>query len=162
MGDIKSFIKFLDIRIKDRGMMADLRHAFSASTSYRAWPHLAPWCSLENRKERIIWLTIAGAYAILEGSVDNRNLGYSLYEIACKNGHSVDAIKRFDGRLRRLISCRTSEELCSHLPGLFRLAKAKNIKIDLIKLFWDIKNWENTDKDIKAYWASSYWGQGEI
>lgn len=144
------------VKRKDRGTLADLRHGFSPATEYRAWPHIAPWCDLTNDRERRIWITVAAGFATLERSVRCGNLGVTLRGLALHNtnGKSEDALTSFDARFRRLLTCVSAEEVCEHLPGIIRAAKAKEIPIDFEQLFNDLRYWR---EKTKVRWAAAYW-----
>ena len=58
-----AFVASLQARREDRGLMANLRRGFSEATADRAWPYLARWCNLENRRERTIFQTVAASFA---------------------------------------------------------------------------------------------------
>ncbi len=156
---IDGFLEFLHRNRDNRGVMADLRHGASPRTRYRAWPHLAGiGCPLENQKERKILLLIGCGYAVLGGSGSHGNMGDALRGIALGSGSGMDGLTSFEGRFRRLLSCRTAEELCPVLYGIIRAAKQKGIAVNLRQLYWDLKKWDNDD-DVKVKWASHYWGQ---
>ena len=143
----------------DRGALADLRRGFSKTTAHRAWPYLAPWCDLTNDRDRDVWMTIAAGFATLEAT-DGRagNMGATLRKIAIgdRKKEKTEALRSFDGRFRRLLTCRTAEEVCERLPGVFRTAKAKQkgIGIDCRQLWEDLSGW---GEEAKVRWAKGYW-----
>lgn len=164
MSSIKAFLEFLNKRKNDRGLMADLRHGFSKGTEYRAWPHIAKWgCDLENEKARLIWLTVAAGFATHEQTAACENMGFSLRRLALEGqGDSVEkALKTFDARFRRLLTCSTAKEVCDRLIGVIKAAERKNVPVNYEKLFWDLMCWENPEKEIKIKWAAQYWGAAE-
>jgi CRISPR type I-E-associated protein CasB/Cse2 len=161
--------RFLDrllgfVRQEDRGALADLRHGFSPGTEYRAWPYLASVCNLTNDAQRHIWLTIAAGFATHRGS-DARagNMGNTLRKLATgQPGESKEkALKSFDARFRRLLTCDTPEELCERLRSVIRAAERKGIGIDYERLFWDLQTWHKPESKVKLRWAQSYWEQDE-
>lgn len=147
---------------KDRGALADLRRGFSAATENRTWPYLASWCDLTNQRERAIWRTIAAGFAVLKGSNPRAgNMGATLRRIAVEGRQNTsDALKSFDGRFRRLLVCRTAEEVCERMPGVLRVAEQKGISVDFKSLFWDLICWQSDKRDVRVEWASAYWGAG--
>ncbi len=174
MSDIKNLL--YDIRIaaspgrEDRGMLAALRRGLSEATEHYAWPYLAPYCNLSDPEQRIIWLTIAGAAAILapaglvreKSEVGVGNMGATMRELAVGDERKKDEVEKrlatFESRFRRLLTCRTVEELCRHLVGIFRAAAAKNKPVNLVQLYSDLQRWESPQEaDVRVEWAQGYW-----
>lgn len=160
---IQRFLNFAQkcVQSKDRGVLADLRRGFSAGTADRCWPYIARYCDLSRNRERIIWQTIAAGFATHEATVTGGNFGKTLRSLAIEGaaGNPDDALKSFDARFRRLLTCHNSEEVCQLLPGIIRAAKNKNnIPIDYERLFTDLWYW---GERVKLRWAVSYWGKQE-
>ena len=145
------------VKSEDRGALANLRRGFSETTEHRAWPYISAWCDLTNPRERAIWLTIGAGFATMEETADAGNLGTTLRAIALGDGtrKADEALKSFDGRFRRLLSCHTAEELCVHLPGIIRTSKHKSVAVNFRQLYDDLKYWGGR---AKVRWASQYWG----
>lgn len=147
---------------KERGPLADLRRGLSETTEHRAWPYLAAWCYLTNDTDRAIWRTIGAGFATLQTSEASGNMGDTMHWLAIgdrrKKSERLDALTSFDGRFRRLLTCRTAEEVCRHLPGIIRAAKNKDVGVNFRQLYWDLVNWEKEKPDVKVQWASAYWG----
>ena len=145
---------------QDRGALADLRRGFSEATEHRAWPYISPWCDLTNKRERMIWTTIAAGFATLGGTSKSGNMGATLRAIALGGGGKKpdEALASFDGRFRRLLTCQTAEELCNHLPGVIRTAKQKGVPVDFHQLYWDLVFWTSDKRDVPVAWAAAYWG----
>ena len=155
--------KFLEwaqkkVKIQDRGTLANLRRGFSKGTENRCWPYIARYCDLEKNRERQIWQTIAAGFATHEGTITTGNLGTTLRHLALEGstGLPEDALKSFDARFRRILTCSKAEEVCRHLPGIIRAAKNKNIYVNYECLFNDLRYWR---EDIKLKWAAAYWGE---
>lgn len=158
---IERFLDWAQQRVSsnDRGTLADLRRGFSPGTANRCWPYIARYCDLARDRERIIWQTIAAGFATHGATVKGGNLGTTMRLLALdgSTGTSEDALKSFDGRFRRLLTCDNAVELCEHLPGIIKAAKAKNsIFIDYERLFSDLLYWGD---HVKLRWASAYWGE---
>lgn len=149
----------------DRGALADLRRGLSPATEERAWPYLASYCDLRNHEHRLIWQTVAAGFATIERSTESGNLGRTLRALAMgdrRGAEGVDALKSFDARFRRLLTCRSSGDLCRHLPAIIRAAKCKGVEIDFRRLFWDLMQWDGENRDdVRARWAAAYWGTPE-
>jgi CRISPR system Cascade subunit CasB len=149
---IEPFLAHLQKRSQERGMMADLRHGFSPTTEYRAWPHIARWChNFQSDKERTILLTIGAGFALHGKTAANGNMGATLKKLA-------GGLPTFDARFRRLLTCTSAVELCEHLVGVLRTAKSKGITVDFAQLYEDLVFW---GEHKKVAWASTYWGVEE-
>ena len=157
---IQGFLKWAKVRIeaKDRGCLADLRRGFSPGTEHRCWPHIAIYCDLSKKRERIIWQTIAAGFATIEQTANSGNLGATMRRLAIDgaSGSPEDALKSFDARFRRLLTCDSAVEVCERLAGIIKAAKSKNIiPIDFEVLYEDLFYW---GERVKLSWAASYWG----
>jgi len=149
---------------EDRGALADLRHGFSPGTEYRAWPYVAQMCRLDNDAQRKIWITIGAGFATHKATHSHAgNMGTTLRAIALNQpSESKDkALKSFDARFRRLLTCDNAMELCDHLRGIIVAAERKSVPIDFERLFWDLQTWHKPESKVKLHWAQSYWGQSE-
>lgn len=160
---IQPFLEYLEKHKGDRGLFADLRHGFSEGTEYRAWPHIAKWCNLENAKERKIWLTVAAGFAYHKQSSRAGNLGSTVRKMALTgaSGKLDDVLKTFDARFRRLLTCQTTEEVCERLTGIIKAADRKGVPINFAQLYQDLWQFENPKRQIKIRWAAQYWGHDE-
>jgi CRISPR type I-E-associated protein CasB/Cse2 len=69
------------------------------------------------------------------------------------------ALKSFDARFRRLLTCEDAVELCDRLRSIIQAADHKGIGVDYERLFWDLQTWHKPEKKVKLRWAESYWGQ---
>ncbi len=116
---VLGFLKWAKGRVeaKDRGVLADLRRGFSTGTEHRCWPHIAVYCDLSKKRERIIWQTIAAGFATFEQTADSGNLGATMRRLALDgaSGSSEDALKSFDARFRRLLTCDSAVDVCERL-----------------------------------------------
>ncbi len=158
---IDAFLAFLAKHVEDRGMIADLRAGFSEATACRAWPHVGSWCDLADERERAIWMTVAAGFAVHKGTDTKAgNMGATLRRIALGDGKqkATDALKSFDGRFRRFLTCSSTEEVCERLPGVIRAAERKGVGIDFRQLFWDLRSWNSPKRDVRVDWAAVYWG----
>ncbi len=151
----------------DRGKLAALRRGFSERTAHYAWPHIAPYCDMTDVRQRAIWLTAAASAALLAPERLMRsnvgNMGATMRALALggdtgREASVEKALHSFEARFRRLLTCQTTEELCSHLAGVVRAALAKEKPLDVKKMFWDLQSWEQRDsRDVRVEWAQGYW-----
>lgn len=148
---------------EDRGALADLRHGFSPGTEYRAWPYIAGMCDLKNDIQRHIWLTVAAGFATHRGTDRNAgNTGATARSLAFGRGQSEkDALKSFDSRFRRLLTCGDAVELCDRLRSVICAAERNGVGMDYERLFWDLQTWHKPENKVKLRWAQSYWGEGQ-
>ncbi len=158
---IERFIQWAKGRVdaKDRGTLADLRRGFSPGTEHRTWPHIALFCDLSRERDRVIWQTIAAGFATFEQTVESGNMGATMRRLALEGstGSVEDALKSFDARFRRILTCDSAIEVCERLPGIIRAAKRKGgVSIDFVSLFTDLQYW---GERVKLRWAASYWGE---
>jgi CRISPR type I-E-associated protein CasB/Cse2 len=147
---------------RDRGVLADLRRGFSETTAHRTWPHIfAFWGPRVKGQLRVLQLIAAG-FATLEATTLAGNMGMTMRRLAIGDhkgkSEQTDALKSFDGRFRRLLTCRTADELCDRLPGILRAAKQKNVDVDFRQLYWDLLCWNSDKRDVRVDWAAAYWG----
>lgn len=150
------FVAMLEKRKDDRGVMADLKRGFSETTADRTWPYISRWgCDLVNNRQRIIYQTVAAAYAYCKIITLKGNLGATCRQIAAGDEKGDEGIKTFETRFRRLLTCSTLEELSVHLVGIIKTAASKNIPLNYTGLFEDLWWWSN---NTKIKWAAEYWG----
>jgi len=150
---------------EDRGKLAALRRGCSEATEQYAWPYIAEYCDLTDKRQRVIWLTVAYAAATLtpDGLVCTGagNGGATMRRLALGDDHPKDADKvlaSFEARFRRLLTCQTTEELCQHVVRVVRAASAKGKPVDVRQLFRDLQDWEDRKtRDVRVEWARGYW-----
>lgn len=150
------FLEYLTQRRDDRGVMADLRHGFSAATEHRAWPHLAPWCDLRRDRDRHILLVVAGGFALHGGTAGGAgNFGATMRQLAGGDGVGEQGLRSFDGRFRRLLACLDVIDLCHLLPSVLRAAAQRSIPVDYVRLGVDLRYWGDATR---TAWAAAFWG----
>ncbi|MBR5243389.1 MAG: type I-E CRISPR-associated protein Cse2/CasB [Thermoguttaceae bacterium] len=140
---------------RDCGVLADLRRGFSEATETRAWPHIGRFCRLNVDEERVVCQTIAAGYATnpKNDATPWSNFGAAAKKLAVKN-LDADKAPSFDATFRRLLACRTVEEVCKRLKSLILAMKAKDVAVPWESLYWDLRYWNN---DVKTRWAAKYW-----
>ena len=130
----------------DRGAMADLRCALSASKLPRAWPLLARVGGIGNPRIE----TVAGLFAYHPDETQTGNLGTTCLRLKDQN-------QSFDARFRRLLAC-DRDEICERLRPVILAAKQKGIPVNYEELFADLCYWGS---EVKERWAREYWGASE-
>ena len=151
----------------DRGYLAELRRGLSETTQDQAWEHLIPYCTDfdTNAAHRAVWCTVGGLAALLvpDGLVSSErwnNLGTTMRTIAKGGeGDEAKALKSFEPKFRRLLSCGDVVSLCELVVGIGRTADVKDVPVNLRALFWDLWDWDDPDKreDIRLKWAKQYY-----
>ena len=151
----------------DRGTLAELRRGLSETTQDQAWEHLIPYSSdfVENSDHRVVWCTIGGIAALLipvglSSSEPWNNIGTTMRTLAKGGGENdgTKALKTFEPKFRRALSCDDTRSLCEIVIGVGRTAVVKNVPLNLKVLFWDLWNWSDQDKreTIRLQWAKQY------
>lgn len=144
---------------EDRGAMANLRRGFSPGTDHRAWPWIARWCNLTSDRQRMIYTTVAAAFATHPETADTGNLGATLRRIALGDQSDKDqALQSFEARFRRFLTCSRAEEVCRRLTSVVRAAAQGGIPINYEQLFIDLWFWDDYPGRVKVQWAAAYWG----
>jgi CRISPR system Cascade subunit CasB len=121
---------------------------------YQAWELIAPWChDLSNDLERLPIATIGAAFARTGMNSDGKyNLGKALFLCYPKENSTPGEL-----RLRKILSCDDSLELCKAVKPFLHLIAAKNIKLNYGELLKDIKYFSERTK---LKWANSYYKGG--
>lgn len=163
--------RFLDwvadvARKDDRGTLAELRRGLSDTTQDQAWEHLIPYCDDfdTNESHCAVWCAVGGLAALLvpDGLISSEpwsNLGTTMRAIAKGDGSDEQkALKSFEPKFRRALSCGDTRSLCELVVGIGRTADAKGVPMNLKTLFWDLWNWDDLDKreQIRLRWAKQY------
>lgn len=151
----------------NRGYLAELRRGLGGTTQDQAWEHLIPYCSDFDTDDahRAVWCAVGGLAALLipDGLVSNdnwNNLGTTMRTIAKGGeGDETKALKSYEPKFRRLLSCGDTVSLCEMVVGIGRTADVKSVSVNLHALFWDLWNWDNPDKreGIRLKWAKQYY-----
>ena len=154
----------------DRAYLAELRCGSNKTMQDRAWEHLIPYCDeLDNPVVRAVWCTVGGLAAILVPKGLNSdqpwweyNFGMTMRILAKgkENGDGVDkALKSFEPRFRRLLSCDDTILLCEMVSSIGKAAESTGVRVNLRGLFWDLSHWEGDDHDdIRFRWSQQYFG----
>ncbi|MDD5089517.1 MAG: type I-E CRISPR-associated protein Cse2/CasB [Candidatus Wallbacteria bacterium] len=159
---IDHFCEFLEKSKDDRKVMADLRRGLSPGTAHYAWQYLArpPYNFLNNKREHIVFQTLAAAFALHQNNHTSMNVGHVCRALAFGQGKGEEALKSFDGRFRRLLSSDMVDAICERVPSIVKAAAQRNIGIDFRQLGRDLWYWSNSSP-VKTRWASAYWGGEE-
>lgn len=148
------FIDCLISHNNDRGYLAKWKHADNPNTSYMAWEVLTPWCEdLSNPYAREPLATIGAAFA-------KRNKDYNgklSFGKALANCYSNEDNNPGIAKLRRLLACSDTIEICNVIKPVLRLIDSKGIDLDYEKLLKNLK-WFN--EKVKLNWAQDFFNGG--
>lgn len=153
----ENFVKFVMKRItdKDNAAVAAFKRADNPATEYQSWEYLARFINIEKNYERLPYATIASAIAKAKaeqnGSVQIGQAIAQCYE----DGKESDQAK---AKLRRLLACETTEEVCRVLRPLFSLIGSKaGISLDYVKLLDNLCHFHFNQQRVKSHWAQDFY-----
>lgn len=145
---------------EDKGLAAKLRRGDNPATEYQSWELLASFgIDLEKDYERLPFVTVAAAIAKAKAE-RNGNLSLGRAIAACyEDGRES---KQAKARLRRLLACDDTPEVCRILRSLFSLIDSKaNQSLDFARLLKQLRRYSFDDArtQVKAQWAQEFYGQ---
>ena len=163
-----NFVTYVVNQINDdrgKGFGAKLRKADNENTEYQSWEILSNWVNLEweiNRKAYgMVSASLARMKPKMNGSV---SLGEALRRVHLKNKGSEDLEKSSSAlRLRRILSCKETEELIEILKPVVRYLESNDILLDYARLLDEIL-WFNHDTSrerTRARWARDFFKKKE-
>lgn len=142
---------------QDKGLAARLRRADNPTTEYQSWELLAGFgVDLENESERLPFAIVAAAIARAKTEANGSlNLGRAI--AACFEDGSQSEQAR--ARLRRLLACDETAELCRLLRPLLSLIDSRvNQPLDYRRLLKQLRRFIFNDQLVKAQWAQEFYG----
>ena len=144
----------------DAAFAAALRRADNPDTEYQSWEYLAPWIDLEKPWERLPYATVAASLArIKKASTDgSSNLGKAI-ALCYQDGNTDDQAK---AKLRRLLACDSSEELCTVLRPLLRLMSSRGVRVCHADMLHDLIFFNVNPVRTKTKWAQDFFGKKEV
>jgi len=151
-----TFVAFVLKRLtRDTAFGAALRRADNPATEYQSWEYLASWCDLDNIYERTCFATVAAGLARAKQSIDTPSSIGSVIARSYKDGNQDDSAKR---KLRRLLACDTSMEVCQWVRPLLRLSESRSVRINYGRLLDDLLHF---GPKVKERWAMDFYGRRE-
>lgn len=151
----QGFIAYIKGNYANRGFMADMRKASSTSTRHYAWPMMAPFCDLQDPAQEEAFSLVGYALARSKKDMPNTgNLGATLRVLTCLDKRFPGKGGPTDGRMKRLLACRSSVEMCRLLRPMMGLIQSKGVGVDHTKLLEDILGWGET---VRRNWAAAYY-----
>jgi CRISPR system Cascade subunit CasB len=151
-----AFVAFVLKRlVKDTAFGAALRRADNPATEYQSWEYLASWCDLDNTYERTCFATVAAGLAHAKQSIDTPASIGSVIARCYKDGNKDDSAKR---KLRRLLACDSSAEVCQWVRPMLRLAESRSVHLNFGRLLEDLLYF---GPKVKERWATDFYGKKE-
>lgn len=146
---------------RDTGFAAKMRRADNPATEDQSWATLAAFeVDLGRDSERLPFAVVGAAICRSNSSTDGENgIGAALassYEVA-----DIEHVeKAAESRLRRLLACASTAELCQILRPVLRLVADKSrLSLSYARLLADMLRFESRyQEDIKKRWAMDFYG----
>ncbi|AUW07379.1 type I-E CRISPR-associated protein Cse2/CasB [Vibrio campbellii] len=151
-----SFVDYVKLNCRtNKRFASSLNHAdYQSGTESNIWDLLCRFdVDIENDNERIPFILIGAAIA----RGDNHNihtlpLGRAIYK-SFPNGDEQGS-----ARLRRLISCDTTEEVCNVLRPLLGLLQSKiKISINYAELLCQLIEYSNNPESVRMIWTNDFY-----
>lgn len=150
----------------DRGYLAHLKRGLATGTEDQAWSILAAQrFDFTDAVKRKIWAVVGGLSASLVNDGLLRTEGWDgmgtvLRHIMNAEGRpDENRTKNYETRLRRLLNCTDSAELCKMIVGVVQLAQSKVVPVNCRQLYFDLNGWDDPKKReaIRVRWASDFY-----
>jgi CRISPR system Cascade subunit CasB len=155
------FIGYVIERInKDNGFTAKLKRADNPATEYQSWELLAEFgVDLEKEWERLPYCSVSAALARAKPMSDGK-LALGAAIAACfEDGNQSEQAK---ARLRRLLACSSTTEVCQILRPLLSLMSSRGITPNFSQLLDQLLRYSGDNQDrIRARWANEFYRRVE-
>lgn len=158
------FVDYIIRRCRtDTRVRAALRRANNPELEYQSWDVLADYkIDLDKAYERLPYLTVAAAIANANASANgNTRLGRAIAR-CFEDDHASESARR---RMRRLLACDSTEELCRILrPELAMIQSKSGATLDYAQLLNDLR-WFHVDESrdrIKSRWAQDFYNKKPV
>ena len=153
----QQFIRYvLDNCLRDKGFAARLRRADNPATEYQSWELLATFnIPIEFDHPRLPYLLVAAAVARAKADQNGScSLGAAI--AACyEEGANSDQAK---ARLRRLLACDDTAEVCRILRGVLSLIQSKTRQtLDYERLLKQLLQFGRDNQRVKAQCAQEFY-----
>jgi len=147
-----NFINSIIKNIDDTNYISKWKRADNPKLEYQAWELLVPWCKeLTNPYERIPLATIGAAFARRKSNKDGKlNFGKALYYCYPEKDSGPGT-----SRLRRMLACSDTLEVCKMIKPCLKLIASKNIDLNYSSLLSDVKYFSDRTK---LSWTQQFYG----
>lgn len=145
-----------DVCARDKGAAARLRRADNPSTEYQSWETLARLgVDLEKDWERLVFAAIAAAISKSKAK-GNGSLPLGRALALCYDDGNQN--KQANARLRRLLACHDSIEVCRVLRSMLTLIQSRvEQPLDYIRLLSQLRGFDFDAQRIKTQWAQAFY-----
>lgn len=153
----QQFVHWVIDRIgRDNRARAVLTRADNPGTAYQSWEILSQWCDLSDERKRLPLATVSAALSRARCERDG-NLGIGKAIAYCyEKKQKADPA---GAKLRRLLACDSTQEVCSILRPLLRLIASKGVGLSYRRLLEDLLYFGDGQK-VKVRWAMDFYGRG--
>lgn len=143
---------------KDKGFAARLRRADNPATEYQCWEALGRFgVNLEDDAERRVYALVAAALS--RAKVD-RNGQLTLGEAIARSFVDGNASDQANARLRRLLACDSTQELCLILRPLLGLIESRvSLTLDYERLLGELLRFSYARESVKTRWAQQFYSK---
>lgn len=136
-------------------MRAVFKKAHNPDTEYQCWEYLAKYrVNIESSKERLPYITVFSSIANSDKSTDG-SLGFGKALMVAYDSDRESEPAR--ARLRRVLACDSTVEVCTILRSILRFITGKGIGISYASLLKDLKNFDIVPEKVKAKWAQQFY-----
>lgn len=153
----KRFVSYVIERSKiDNGFAARLKRADNPATEYQSWELLAGFgVELEKAWRRLPYCIVGAALAKAKPETDGTYpLGTAIAE-SFEKGNESDPAK---ARLRRLLACTSTTEVCRILRPLLALMASRGVTPNFSQLLKELLQFSgNNQERIRARWAQDFY-----
>lgn len=148
------FINSIIAQKNDISSISKWKKADNPNLEFHAWELLVPWCkNLTDEYDRLPLATIGAAFARRKLDKDGTlNFGRALYFCYPENNSGPGT-----SRLRRMLSCSDTLEVCKMIKPCLKLIDSKGVDLNYASLLDDIRFF--SDKT-KLSWAQQYYQGG--
>lgn len=155
--NLDPFVKYVFTnKNKDKAFRARLRSALSPNKSYEAWGDISCFVNLNFIHQRQIYILIGSSIALDFSENDGvLSLGVAIAKAWSKDGDITKGPSAT--RMRRLLACRTVDEVCEILQPLLSLLRNRIPgQLSYSKLINQLKYFDSNPQRIKSEWAQEY------
>ncbi|MCG3884485.1 type I-E CRISPR-associated protein Cse2/CasB [Photobacterium leiognathi] len=139
---------------KDNLIIGNLRNATNPSREYLAWEVLIRFgVNIGNPQKRIPYLLVASFIAKSDQSKPD---GYPIGKAIAKMHGDNEPSKVAEVRLRSILSCISTVEVCKRLKPILVLIQSKGIQVDYRLLLEELCQFEKTPMRQKTAWATQF------
>jgi CRISPR system Cascade subunit CasB len=145
----------IDMCLKNKGYAARLKRSDNPATEYQSWEILASYnIDLEKKYLRLPYVTVAAAIAKAKPEEPGQlKLGQGI--ASCYEDGNEG--KQARAKLRRLLACQDTSEVCRIMRPLFSLIHSKSRQtLDYVRILKQILRFYWDAPAVKAQWAQEF------